>query len=62
MPAIWFSAASRVFAADACTVGGHRGLLLEDGSSEESGGWQMIEVAGEGIAESSAGGCEVVAG
>jgi hypothetical protein len=30
--------------------------------SEQSGGWLLIEVAGEGIAESSASGCEVVAG
>ena len=31
-------------------------------STEESSGWLMIEVANEGIAESSAGSCEVVAG
>ena len=31
-------------------------------SSKKSGGWLMIEVAAEGVAESSAGGCEVVAG
>jgi hypothetical protein len=31
-------------------------------SSEESGGWLVIEVAGEGVAESTACGCEVVAG
>ena len=30
--------------------------------SEESGGWLMIEVAGEGVAESTTRGCEVVAG
>jgi hypothetical protein len=31
-------------------------------SSQESGGWLMIEIAGEGVAESSAGRLEVVAG
>lgn len=39
---------------------GHRGFVPR--SSEESGGWLMIEVAGEGVAESPARGREVVAG
>ena len=45
---------------DAVQAGGEGGDCKR--SSEESGGWLMVEVGGEGIAESPAGGCEVVAG
>ena len=39
----------------------HRAISIRCGP-EESGGWLMIEVGGEGVAESSAGSREVVAG
>src|ERR1700733_13821793 len=40
--------------------GGHSTFVPR--SAEQSGRWLVIEVAGEGIAEAPAGGCEVVAG